>query len=96
MHVRLSDDAKADLRAIFNFIATDNPAAAMRVVDGIIIAAAQLESFPLLGKKGRIEGTRELVAPRSPYILIYSIADEYHIMVERVLHGARVWPRESE
>ena len=92
MHVRLSDDAKADVRAIFDFIAAENPDAAMRVADGLIMTAIHLESFPLLGKKGRVEGTRELAAPASPYILVYALIDEYHITVERILHGVRAWP----
>lgn len=96
MHVRLSEDAAADLHAIFDFIAAKNPAAATRVIDAIIMTALHLESFPFLGKEGRIRGTRELVTPGWPYILIYSLADEFHILVERILHGAQMWPPETD
>lgn len=95
MHVRLSEDAEADLRAIFGYIAVRNPAAATRMIDGIITISIHLESFPMLGKEGRLKGTRELLAPGSPYILVYSLADEYHIEIERIIHGARKWPPED-
>jgi len=52
MHVRLSEDAEADLHAIFDFIAAENPVAATRVIDAIITTALHLESFPFLGKEG--------------------------------------------
>lgn len=96
MHVRLSEDAEADLLAIFDFIAERNPRAATRVMDGISAAILQLETFPLLGKPGRIHETRELATPGWPYIVIYSLPDEYHIDVERVLHGAQMWPPETD
>ncbi len=94
MHVRLSEDAEADLHAIFDFIAAENPVAATRVIDAIITTALHLESFPFLGKEGRMRGTRELVTPGWPYVLVYSLADEFYILVERILHGARMWPTE--
>ncbi len=52
MHVRFSDDARADLRAIQAYINERNPVAAQRVIDAILLIAYQLESFPLLGRPG--------------------------------------------
>ena len=43
-----------------------------------------------MGKPGRVQGTRELVAHRS-YILIYAVkADQVQVL--RLLHTARQWP----
>lgn len=95
MHVRLSEDAEADLHAIFDFVTAENPVAATRLIDAILTTALHLESFPFLGKEGRMRGTRELVTPGWPYVLVYSLPDEFHIEVERVLHGARKWPPED-
>jgi addiction module RelE/StbE family toxin len=92
MHVRFSEDAEADLVAIFDYLAERNPQAAARVIDRILTTSLQLETFPLLGRPGRATRTRELPAPRTPYIVIYSLPDEYHVEVERVLHGAQLWP----
>ncbi len=96
MHVRFSRRAKADLKAIHEFVAERNPNAADRIIDRVLIAIATLESFPLLGRAGRLEGTRELVVRGMPYYAVYSLPDEYHINIQRVLHGARMWtPEES-
>jgi toxin ParE1/3/4 len=96
MHVELSVDAESDLDGVFNYLHGQNPAAATRVLDAIISAAMHLESFPLLGKEGRIAGTRELVIPGWPYVIVYSIKDEYFLQIERVLHTKRQWPPEDE
>ena len=55
----------------------------------------QLESFPLLGREGRAPGTREAVVPGTPFIIFYTIADQFHVDIERVLHGRRKWPTEN-
>ncbi len=92
MHVRLTDDARSDLLSIKEYIAKDNPRAAQRVIDAILTSAYQLELFPLLGREGRVEGTRELNLPRIPYFIVYSIPDAYYVDIDRVLHTARRYP----
>ncbi|MGH2414774.1 MAG: type II toxin-antitoxin system RelE/ParE family toxin, partial [Microcystaceae cyanobacterium] len=52
-----------------DYIAKDNPAAAVRVVLKIQAAVAQLVDSPLSGRPGRVEGTRELVVLQTPYIV---------------------------
>ena len=96
MHVRFSPRAKADLRSIHSYIAERNPEAAVRAIDRILGAVATLETFPLLGRPGRHGPTRELVIRGLPYFVVYALPDEYHIDIERVLHGARAWPPEDD
>ena len=50
-----------------------------------------LTRFPLMGKPGAIEGTRERLVMTFPYRIIYRI-DADDIVVLRVLHTARQWP----
>jgi addiction module RelE/StbE family toxin len=50
-----------------------------------------LVQFPEMGRPGRIEGTRELVISRTPYIAAYRILGET-VRILRVLHGAQLWP----
>jgi plasmid stabilization system protein ParE len=47
--------------------------------------------FPLLGKQGAIEGTRERLVTRFPYRIVYTVDDD-RITVLRVVHTARQWP----
>jgi len=41
----------------------------------------------------RVDGTRDLVILRTPYVVAYRIADDT-VRILRVLHGARRWPED--
>jgi toxin ParE1/3/4 len=70
-----------------------NPAAARRMGDAITAKVEQLGSMAQIGRPGRISGTRELVVARTPYIVIYELAqDKDRVEVLRVIHGAMRWP----
>jgi len=82
-----------DRTAIFDYIEADSPDAAVMIDDRIEAAAETLEHCPELGRPGRIEGTRELMVPGTPYIVAYrSLGTRVRIL--RVLHGAQRWPDE--
>ena len=83
--------ALGDLRAIADFIGRDNRAAARRQVNLIRATAMTLIRFPDAGRMGQRVGSRELVIPRTPYILAYRINAE-GVEVLRVLHGRQRWP----
>jgi toxin ParE1/3/4 len=85
--------AEAELLAIFDYIANENPTAAERMLDEIQNAASKLELLPLLGRPGRVAGTRELVISRTPYILAYRVSAT-QVTVLHVFHGAQQWPEE--
>jgi len=82
-----------DRTAIFDYIEADSPEAAVMIDDRIEAAAEKLEQFPEMGRSGRIEGTRELVIPGTPYIAAYRILGRT-VRILRVLHGAQRWPDE--
>lgn len=65
--------AVSDRDAIFSHIEADNPRAAVRVDEQIAAAIQRLIEFPESGRPGRIAGTRELVVPRTPYIVAYVV-----------------------
>ncbi|MFM0091556.1 type II toxin-antitoxin system RelE/ParE family toxin [Paraburkholderia sediminicola] len=93
MRLEWSAFAIDDRDAIFDYIEEDSPHAAAVVDDRIRVQVRQLLQFPETGRSGRVEGTRELVISRTPYIAAYRIAgDTVHIL--RVLHGAQLWPDE--
>jgi toxin ParE1/3/4 len=87
-----SPEAIDDLAALRAYIERDNPAAARRVALHIIHnVEVLLPANPMMGRPGRVPGTRELVIPRTPFIVPYRLqGDIIHIL--RVFHGARRWP----
>ncbi len=58
-----------DRNAIFTYIESENPNAAVHVDEEIARAVRRLLDFPESGRPGRVEGTRELVITRTPYIV---------------------------
>lgn len=85
-----SELARIDLLAIIDYISDDNPDAAKRVKDDIDAKVEKLPDFPKMGRPGRIDGTRELVAFGN-YIIVYR-EDACTVRMLRVLHAARQWP----
>lgn len=89
LRVEWTKGAESNLDAIEQYIAQDNPAAAAKTVLKIVRRAFdQLTKQPSSGKPGRINGTRELIFPEFPYIVIYSIQRET-IFILRVFHAAQ-------
>ena len=92
MIVGWSAPARGDLAALQATIAQRNPAAADRVVLEIVESVeALLPAHPHIGRPGRVPGTRELVIPRTEYIVPYRVRNS-RIQILRVYHGARRWP----
>ena len=87
-----SPQAIADLVALRAYIEEDNPAAAQRIALQILRnVESLLSNRPQMGRPGRVPGTRELVIPRTPFIVPYRLVGNT-IQVLRVFHGARRWP----
>ena len=89
--LRWAEEAASDLENITEYLFQHAPARAAELVRGIYNAPAALLSYPYRGRAGRKEGTRELVLPSLPYIVVYQITGEV-IYVVRILHGAQKWP----
>jgi len=87
-----SPEAIDDLVALRAYIEQDDPTAARRIASHII---ESIETFlpnnPEIGRPGRVPGTRELVIPKTPFIVPYRVAGNT-IQILRVFHGARRWP----
>ncbi|UFW92126.1 type II toxin-antitoxin system RelE/ParE family toxin (plasmid) [Bradyrhizobium barranii] len=58
-----------DRDGIFSYIEAENPRAAVHVDEQIANAARRLLDFPDSGRPGRVAGTRELVIPRTSYVI---------------------------
>jgi toxin ParE1/3/4 len=87
-----SPEAIEDLASLRAYIERDDRAAAQRVALHIVRNIETLLSqHPDMGRPGRVPGTRELVIPRTPFIVPYRLQGDT-IQVLRVFHGARRWP----
>jgi toxin ParE1/3/4 len=91
MTVRWSREAIAHLLEIRDYIAREDPRAASRVARLIRERVLILDRFPCAGRLGRLDGTRELVIPGTPYFVPYTI-DGGDVILVAVIHGARQWP----
>jgi toxin ParE1/3/4 len=75
-------------------LAEDRPQSALIQDEAITATVARLGSYPRMGRPGRRRGTRELVVPGTPFIVVYRIQEQvaHQIQVIRFLHGAQQWP----
>lgn len=76
MNVRWSPAAAENLSRIFDYIRPDDPFAAERVVRTIYDSAGSLESFSNRGRVGCVHGSRELVLPSLPFVIVYRVLED--------------------
>ena len=90
------EDALGDLEDGIAWIAARNPASARRVLADIRAAVDRL-GMRATGRPGRVTGTFEKTVTKRPYIVAYamdSLPDgPERIVILRVIHTARDWPR---
>ena len=91
MRLRWTTPAADDLYRIVQHIQDDVAGAATKVAAILYDGCGILRKFPRSGRKGRIDGTRELIFPGLPYIVVYRILDEV-VEIVRIYHGAQDWP----
>lgn len=88
MQVRWLRTARRNLREEAEYIAAENPAAATLVMKRVRAAVALLAENPALGRPGRVTGTRELVVPKTRYLIPYRVRQE-RVEILRVFHTSR-------
>ena len=87
-----SPEAIRDLAALRAYIEQGDPAAVRRIALHIVRNVETLLSgSPEMGRPGRVPGARELVIPRTPFIVPYRLRGNA-VEVLRVFQGARRWP----
>jgi toxin ParE1/3/4 len=89
MNILWGDGAKRDFDAAINFIRSESPAAAIRVGERILATVSLLQDFPELAPMSRRHrGLRQLVVPKTPYLVIYRI-EAAHIEIRAVVHTSQ-------
>jgi len=89
--------ARNDLAEILTyFLSIEEEETGRMIVRLLIKSARRLNTFPLSGKPGHIPGTREIIPPKLPYMLIYQLGeDNKHVEILNVIHTSRLWPEDS-
>ena len=84
--------ALADVADLHAYIAERDFAAARKMVLRIhTLVGDLLPVNPHAGRPGRVDGTRELVIPGTPFVVPYRVTAT-EIQILRVYHHARRWP----
>lgn len=84
--------ARANRTNAIDYIALENPSAALDQLDEIERQSDMLAVYPEIGRVGRRHGTRELVVKRTPFILVYRLRPRLkRVEILRLLHGAQNW-----
>lgn len=92
MQVRWTTAAASDLESIADYLFERTPENAARLIREICNAVFALRIYPNRGRPGKKTGTRELVLPALPYIVVYKVGSDV-LHIARILHGAQDRPR---
>jgi toxin ParE1/3/4 len=88
MRLVFAAPAARDLESIIDYIALNNPGAAEEIYRTVLSLTQKLTAFPEMGRAGRLPGTRELLLPSLPYLIVYEVSAET-VTILAVFHGAR-------
>ena len=92
MKVVWTDPALKDRENIINFIAEENPYAAVEMDSLFTSAGKSLEKMPDRGRVGRVIKTRELVIHKH-YLIVYSIDLQCSVVyIKAIVHTSRKYP----
>ena len=49
----------------------------------------------MLGRKGKVEGTREFSVTGLPYLIVYAIASKMEVDIVTIIHTRRMYPSDD-
>jgi len=90
MRIRWTPAAAENLEQIKDYL-TEHHQFTQSTVLELYEAICSLKTYPMRGRPGRAEGTRELVLPRLLYIVAYRVREE-SIEVLHIFHSAQSRP----
>lgn len=91
--MRLTPRFLAEVKHQIAWIAERNADASRAAEARIRVALRRIGRFPLLGRPGRVEGTRELSVPRTRFVIAYRVRDDV-VEVAALVHEAQQWPQD--
>ncbi len=75
MRLRFTARARRHLNDIQSYISEQNPRAALAVGKRLREVTEILGHLPYLGRGGALAGTREMVVPSLPYVIVYQVRE---------------------
>ena len=91
MQIAWTKLANRDIDQIYDYISEFNPRAAQRIIAAIQSSVIQLQAFPEIGRAGRVNGSREMLVPKTDYTIVYRIIGRT-VEILSVIHQVRQWP----
>jgi toxin ParE1/3/4 len=91
MRLKWSNLARLQYVEQIGYIGDRNLTAALKIKEKVKTATDKLLIHPEIGRKGRCEGTRELVVAGTPIIIVYTIV-QHEIFIVNILHAAQDYP----
>ena len=91
MQVQYTRLAISDLTQAYKYISSDSLPNARLTIGRIEKSIETLLSYPLLGKKGRVAGTREFVVVNTPFVVIYRVKVGV-LQILSILHASKKYP----
>ena len=79
------------IKEIAKYIEPESASGGAVVRRRILKTAWKVGQAPYSGGVGRVEGTREVVVPRSPCLVVYQIS-AHSVEIVAIWHAARLWP----
>jgi plasmid stabilization system protein ParE len=94
MRVRYTPLAERHMRGIAAYLRTQSPVGMRVVMRRIRETTELLIQFPEIGRPGVLAGTREIVVPGLPYIIVHRL-DPDAVVVLGIYHGAQIRPGQA-
>ena len=92
MNIAWSREAIDDLARLRSYISENDSSAAQRVALYILHQVEDvLPGNPEIGRTGRVAGTRELIIPKTLFIVPYRVSGQ-SLEILRIYHVAQRWP----
>jgi toxin ParE1/3/4 len=89
--VLLARRFRAELQQQISWINEDRPRAADAAEKRVRVAIARLSRFPEIGRLGRVLGTRELVVPRTRFVIVYRLSAGL-VEILALMQSSQNWP----
>ena len=91
MKIVWSAAAVRHLQEVVEYIQAESAEGAITTRRRILETALRVGQVRYSGRVGRMDGTREAVVPRSPYIVVYQLSSQ-SVEILGIWHAARQWP----